>query len=145
MSMRLYFLTLTVLLGAFALVFTDNVQAKPSNYELNNTSHKLLTCSVYYLIVAEGMSRGPSDKVRRSRRAVQNYKLWSRKMGMLSLIMLKAVSRKWKETYLYRQMIAAQTLNREMDDDFANMSILFAKYHEECNDYVRMMKNLEAK
>lgn len=118
-----------ILLGfAFTLLLPLHLSAYDSERAANNFAHELADCGAYFALVAEAPGLDSSTKKALSER------------GALAIMYSTELTS--QKLALARFDLALQGMKRDMDSNWANLSVINSKYGYQCQD---LLKDPEAR
>ena len=121
-----------ILILVFALLvngnaFGETLDEKRNQYIYNNLSFEYSECQHYYLIVSEALkTNNPDPKV------IQDYLSASKSAGDIAFVFGQEAGLTVEAMLARTKMLVDQML-KPLNNNYANISILMEKYHNQCN------------
>ena len=125
-----------ILILVFALLvngnaFGETLDEKRNQYIYNNLSFEYSECQHYYLIVSEALkTNNPDPKV------IQDYLSASKSAGDIAFVFGQEAGLT-VEAMLARTKISVDQMLKSMNNNYANISVLFVKYQDLCEGLLK--------
>lgn len=127
MRIKKQFIIILIILAFVENVFAETLEEKRDKYIYNNLSSEYTECQHYYLIVSEALKTNDPDP-----EVVKKY-LDSSKLAGEIAFMYGQDAGMTVEAMLARTKILVDQMLKPLNNNYANISILIEKYHNQCN------------